>query len=163
MVCAHPSICSGEWDVQSPLGFWDKNGSPNHVQSTRPSNNKQKERTYRVVNFSVLADHKVNLKKGEKKDKYLNLPRESKKTWNINVTVIPTVIVALGTVSKLLAQGMECLKIRDEWKPSKKQHYGDRPEYWEECRRLEETCCHSNSSEKPSANAGVKDSKMSSK
>ena len=28
----------------------------------------------------------------------------------------------------------------------------ERPEYWEESWRLEETCCHSDSSEKPSAN-----------
>ena len=31
-------------------------------------------------------------------------------------------------------------------------------EYWEESWRLEETCCHSDSSEKPSASAGVKNS-----
>ena len=33
-----------------------------------------------------------------------------------------------------------------------------RPEYWEESRRLEETCCHSNTSERPSVNADVKNS-----
>ena len=27
----------------------------------------------------------------------------------------------------------------------------ERPEYWEESWRLEKTCCHSNSNEKPSA------------
>ena len=32
------------------------------------------------------------------------------------------------------------------------------PEYWEESWRLEDTCCHSNSSERPSANADVKNS-----
>ena len=32
--------------------------------------------------------------------------------------------------------------------------------YWEESWRLEETCCHSNSNEKPSANADVKNSKL---
>ena len=37
----------------------------------------------------------------------------------------------------------------------------DRPEYWEESWKLEETCCHSNSSEKPSFNTGVKNSKRS--
>ena len=30
---------------------------------------------------------------------------------------------------------------------------------WDESSRLEETCCHSNSSEKPSANTYVKNSK----
>ena len=41
---------------------------------------------------------------------------------------------------------------------SKLQLYQDRPEYWEESWRLKETWCHSNFSEKLSANAGVKNS-----
>ena len=47
----------------------------------------------------------------------------------------------------------------DECRPSKRPHYWKRPEYWEESWRLEETCCHSNSSEKPSAKADAKNSK----
>ena len=42
---------------------------------------------------------------------------------------------------------------------SKWQHYWERPESWDESWRLEETCCHSNSCEKPSANTDVKNSK----
>ena len=34
----------------------------------------------------------------------------------------------------------------------------ERPEYWEESWRLEETCYRSNSSERPSAKTGVKNS-----
>ena len=41
-------------------------------------------------------------------------------------------------------------------RPSKLQHYWDRPEYWEESWRLEEIYCHSNSSDEPSANAYLK-------
>ena len=55
----------------------------------------------------------------------------------------------------LLCSTEKCTK----WKPSKLQYYWDRLEYREESWRLEETCSHSNSSEKPSANAGVKNSK----
>ena len=40
-----------------------------------------------------------------------------------------------------------------------RQHYWERAEYWEESWRLEETCCHSNSSERQSADADVKNSK----
>ena len=29
MVYAKPNIYPGEWDAQTPLGFWDTNGSPN--------------------------------------------------------------------------------------------------------------------------------------
>ena len=36
--------------------------------------------TCRLMDFAVAADHRVKLKESEKKDKYLDLPRESKKT-----------------------------------------------------------------------------------
>ena len=37
-------------------------------------------------------------------------------------------------------------------------HYWDRPEYWEESWKLEDTWCHSNSIERPSAKTDVKNS-----
>ena len=47
---------------------------------TRPYNNQQqKKRTCRIVDFAVLADHRVKLKESEKKDKYLDLTKELKK------------------------------------------------------------------------------------
>ena len=36
--------------------------------------------TCRIVDFVILADHRVKLKESEKKDKYLDLARELKKT-----------------------------------------------------------------------------------
>ena len=38
--------------------------------------NKKKERICKVVNFAVLADHRIKLKECEKNDKYLDLARE---------------------------------------------------------------------------------------
>ena len=49
-------------------------------------------------------------------------------------------------------------KLEDEWRPFKLQHYWELSEYWEESWRLEATCCHSKSSEKPSAATDVKNS-----
>ena len=66
------------------------------------------------MDFAVPADHRVKLKKREKKDKYLDLARELKKLWNISVTVIPIVIGGLGTVTKGLVQGLEDLEIRGQ-------------------------------------------------
>ena len=77
----------------------------------KPYNNQQKKRTCRIVDFAVLADHRIKLKESKKKDKDLNLARESKKLWNIKVKLIPIVIGALGTVTKGLIQGLEDLKI----------------------------------------------------
>ena len=44
MVNTQPRICPGEWDPQSPLGFWDTNGSPNIGQITRHNNSQQRKR-----------------------------------------------------------------------------------------------------------------------
>ena len=57
------------------------------------------------------ADHRIKLKECEKKDKYLDLARESKKLWNMKMTIIPIVIGAFGTVTKGLLKGMEDLKV----------------------------------------------------
>ena len=72
------------------------------------------------------------------------------------ITIVPIVIGALGTVTKGLLKGLEDLEV------------GGRVETIQTTallktarilRRVLETCCHSNSSEKPSANTDVKTSK----
>ena len=65
------------------MGLWHTHGSPNLGQKTRPYNNqpkKKKGRIWKIVYFAVPADHRIKLKKCEKKDKYLDLARELKKT-----------------------------------------------------------------------------------
>ena len=47
----------------------------------------------------------------EKKDKYLDLARELKKLWNMQVTIILIVIGAFGTVTKGLLKGLEDLEV----------------------------------------------------
>ena len=77
----------------------------------------------------------------------------------MKVTIILIVIGAFGTVTKGLLKGLEDLEAGGRLgRPSKQQHYWKRLEYWEEFWRLEETCCHSISSERPSVNADVKNS-----
>ena len=66
------------------------------------------------MDFAVLADHRVKLKESEKKDKYQDLAWESKKPWNMKVTVIPIVIGALGTFTKGLLKGLLDLEIRGQ-------------------------------------------------
>ena len=94
------------------MGLWNTNGSPNPGQKTRPHNNQQqKKRICKIVDFAVPADHRINLKGSEKKDKYLDLARELKKLWNMKVTIVPIVIGALGTITKGLLRGLEDLEI----------------------------------------------------
>ena len=74
MVYAQPSNCHEEWDTQTPLGFWRKNGSLNLGQTNKPHNNQQKkERTCKIEDFALSADHRLKLKENKKKEKYLDL------------------------------------------------------------------------------------------
>ena len=41
------------------------------------------KRTCKIVDFAVLADHRVKLKEGEKTNKYLDRAREMKNLWNM--------------------------------------------------------------------------------
>ena len=52
----------------------------NLSQKTRPYDNQQKKRTCEIVDFAVPADHRINLQESKKKNKYLDLARELKKT-----------------------------------------------------------------------------------
>ena len=81
------------------------------VWGSEPYNNNKDNRICKIVDFAVPADHRINLKESEKKDKYLDLARELKKLWNIKVTIVPIVIGALGTVSKGLLKGLEDLEV----------------------------------------------------
>ena len=118
----------------------------------------KKKGTCKIVDFAVPADHRVKLKENEKKNKNLNFSRELKKLWNMNVTIIPIVIGVFCTVTKRLLKGLEDLEVEGWVETSKPQHYWEGPDYWEESWRLKETCCHSNSSERPSAKTNVKNS-----
>ena len=77
----------------------------------RPHNNQQKKRICKIVDFAVPADHRINLKESEKKDKYLDLARELKKLWNMKVTIVPIVIGALGTIIRGLLKDLEDLEV----------------------------------------------------
>ena len=95
-----------------------ENNTPNLGQKTKPTNNQQqkkkkkrKKRTCKIVDFADPADHRIKLKEYEKRDKYLDLDRELKKLWNMQVTIIPIVISAFGTVTKGLLKGLEDLKV----------------------------------------------------
>ena len=62
--------------------LWDFNIKTDHLISARRPVlmiiNKRK-RICKIVDFAVPADHRINLKESEKKDKYLDLARELKK------------------------------------------------------------------------------------
>ena len=91
--------------------LWDFNIQTDHLIPARRLHliiiNKKK-RTCKIVVFAVPADNRIKLKECEKKDKYLDLARELKKLWNMQVTII---IGAFGTVTKGLLKGLEDLEV----------------------------------------------------
>ena len=73
------------------------------------------------------------------------------------VTVVQIVIGALETIPKDLVRKLEELKIRERTDTTA---FLSQPEYEEESWKLEETYCHSDYSERLSANAGMKSSQV---
>ena len=100
--------------IDSHKLLWDFNIQTDHlIPARRPDLiiiNKKK-RICKIVDFAVPADHGINLKESEKKDKYLDLARELKKLWNMKVTIVPIVIGALGTITKGLLKDLEDLEV----------------------------------------------------
>ena len=76
--------------------LWDFNIHTDHVIPARRPDliiiNQKKKRTWRIVEFAVPADHRIKLKKCEKKG--------IEKKSNMQVTIIPIEIGAFGTVTK---------------------------------------------------------------
>ena len=94
--------------------LWDFNIQTDHLIPARRPHfiiTNKKERTCKIVDFAVPAGHRIKLKECEKRDKYLDLARELKKLWNMQVTIIPIIIGGFGTVTKGLLKGLEDLEV----------------------------------------------------
>ena len=75
------------------------------------------------------------------------------------MTLLPIVTGALGKIPKDLVRELEGLEIRGRVETIQiTAFFLDRPGYCEESWKLEEDCCLSDFTERPSANAGVKNS-----
>ena len=64
-----------------------------------------------IVDFAVPAEHRIKVKECEKKYKYIDLARELRKLWNMQVTIVPIVIDAFGSVTKRLLKELEDLEV----------------------------------------------------
>ena len=104
-----------ENDTHKLLWDFDIQTDP-RISARRPdliiiNNNNKKKRICKIVDFVVASDYRIKLKECEKKDKYLDLARELKKLWNMQITIIPIVIGAFGTVTKGLLKGLEDMEV----------------------------------------------------
>ena len=95
--------------------LWDFDIHTDHQISTRSPDliliNKKKKENLNFFYLAVQANHRIKLNECEKKDKYLELARELKKLWNMQVTIMPIVIGAFWTVTIGLLQGLEDLEV----------------------------------------------------
>ena len=63
--------------------LWNFNSKTEHLISARRPDLiiiNEKKRIFKIVDFAVPADHRIKLKECEKKDMYMDLLRELKKT-----------------------------------------------------------------------------------
>ena len=143
--------------------LWDSEVQTDHLILVRRLDlvkvNK-KEKPCRIVVFAVPADHRLELKENEKRNKYLDLARkfEKYKRRNMKVMVTPIVIGALGTIPKGLEKKLEDIEIRRQVETIRTIAL-----LWSAriLRRVLETwgtCGYSESSERPSAITCVKNS-----
>ena len=101
-----------------------------------------------LTQINVPADHRVKLKEGEKRDKYLyHCWRIENNLLNMKVTVMSIVNGTLRTV-KNIGTGRLGKKKREVETIQTSALLRSARIPW----RLEETCCHSNFSRKPSDN-----------
>ena len=108
------------------------------------------------MDFAVPADHREKLKESEKQDKYLDLTRKLNKLRNMKVTFIPIVIGDLGTATEGLIKGLEDLEITGRLETIQTTALLRSARI---PRRVsDETCCNSDSSERPLSNDEVKNS-----
>ena len=71
----------------------------------------KKKRTFYRVDFALLKDHRMKMKKGEKLNKYVDFSRKLTKLWNTKVTVIPIAVGPLETIPESLEKGLSELDV----------------------------------------------------
>ena len=126
--------------------LWDFEIQTDHLISARRPHRiliNQNRGTSRIVDVAVPIDNRVKVKESEKKDQYLDLVREFKKTVEHESDVYTNCNWCCPCIYHRI--------VTETWRT--------RSESWEESWRFEENRSHSNFSAKPSANAGVKNSK----
>ena len=156
MVYAQNRIRSSEWDAQTVLGFRDTNISP---MSPRRSFSLQKK-TEKLSNRELCrpsGPQSENLRKRKEREILGPCLRTKKKLWKKKVTVMPVIIGALGTIRTGLVRKLKELRIAKRIRTTAllmsvrilRKVLGSREKWY-----------HTDLSERPSANAGMKNLKI---
>ena len=138
--------------------LWDFNIQTDHLIPTRRSDliiiSKKKKKTCKIVDFVIPADHRVKLKKSERKNEYLDLASELKKKTVENESDVYTNYNICSWYSyRRIINVLEDLEIRGQVETTQTTTQVTSARI---LRRVLETCRHSSFSEKPKGNADVK-------
>ena len=96
---------------------WDFDIQTDHLISARrpdliiSNNNNKKKENLQNCGLCSPSSQQNKLEESEKKNKYVSLARELKKLWSMEVTIIPIVTGAFGTVTKGLLKGLKELEV----------------------------------------------------
>ena len=60
----------------------------------------KKERNFKIIDFAVPGDSRIEEKEKDKIEKYQDLGRELQKIWNLKVKIIPLIVGSLGAKPK---------------------------------------------------------------
>ena len=71
----------------------------------------KKKRECKIINIAVPGDQNIKVKELEQITKYQDLRLKVQKLWDVNATVIPIVVGALGTVSEELEGHLKTIGI----------------------------------------------------
>ena len=60
----------------------------------------KKKRTFKIIDFAVPGDSRIEEKEKDKIEKYQDLRRELQKIWSVKVRIIPLVVGSLVAIPK---------------------------------------------------------------
>ena len=69
------------------------------------------ERIFKIIDFAVPGDSRIEEKEKDKIEKYQDLGRELQKIWNVKVKIIPLVVGSLGAIPKQFGNRMKQIGI----------------------------------------------------
>ena len=94
--------------------LWDFNIQTDHViEARRPDLVvvDKKERSCKIIDFSVPGDSRIEEKEQNKIEKYQELERKLQKIWNVKVKIIPLVVGSLGAILKQFGDRLKWIGI----------------------------------------------------
>ena len=73
----------------------------------------KKERSWKIIDFAVPGDTRIDEKEKDKIEKHQDLGRELQKIWNVKAKIIPLVVGSLGAIPKQFGNRLKQIDITE--------------------------------------------------